>query len=123
MSESGKSKAKIYILLHLLLMLFSLTGVFSKLAANESFLSIKWCLCYGGVILMLGIYAIGWQQIIKRMPLTTAYANKAITTGWGLVFGVIFFSEKITVGKIAGIVIIMAGVILYALSDDGEEQA
>ena len=116
--------SKIYILLHLLLMLFSLNGILSKMASQEDFLSLKWCLLYGGVLLLLGIYAIGWQQIIKRMPLMSAYANKAVITMWGLVWGVMFFKEKVTVGKVAGIIMIVAGVVLFALSDksEGEEE-
>ena len=116
--------SKIYILLHLLLMLFSLNGILSKMASQEDFLSLKWCLLYGGVLLLLGIYAIGWQQIIKRMPLMIAYANKAVITMWGLVWGVMFFKEKVTVGKVAGLIMIVAGVVLFALSDksEGEEE-
>ncbi len=53
------------------------------------------------------------------MPLTVAYANRAVTVIWGGVFGVLFFGEKITPGKIAGGVLTIAGVVLYALSDAG----
>lgn len=112
-----KTNYKVLILLHILLMVYSFGGIFSKSAAFENFLSFKWCLYYGGVILLLAIYALGWQQIIKRMPLTSAYANKAVTTVWGLVWGVIFFKEKITAGKLVGIILIVVGVVLFSLSD------
>ena len=114
-------KAKTLIALHILLMVYSLNSILGKLAAGETTLSFRWCLFYGGVIILLGIYAIGWQQIIKRMPLTAAYANKAVTTVWGLVWGVLFFGENITVQKILGIVLIVAGVIIYSLSDNAIE--
>ena len=116
-----ESNAKIYIILHLLLVAFSLNGIFSKFAASEDFLSIKFILCYGVVILILGIYAIGWQQIIKRLPLTTAFANKAITVVWGIIWGAIFFKEQITLGKIIGGVIVILGVILYVKADEEVE--
>ena len=32
-------------------------------------------------------YAFGWQQVIKHLPLTTAYANKAVTVVWGILLG------------------------------------
>lgn len=114
-----RTNHKALILLHILLMVYSFGGIFSKSAAFEDFLSFKWCLYYGGVIFLMAVYALGWQQIIKRMPLTSAYANKAVTTVWGLVWGVLFFKEKITIGKILGIVLIVVGVILFSLSDSG----
>ena len=74
--------------------------------------------CYGGVLLSLGIYAIGWQQIIKRIPLTTAFANKAVTVVWGIVWGALFFHEQITIGKAVGALLVVFGVILYAKAGD-----
>lgn len=116
----NKSSLITFIVLHVLLMIYSLNSILSKLASNKSFLSIKWILLYAGVIFLLGIYAIGWQQIIKRMPLTSAYANKAITTIWGLIWGTLFFQERITVGKILGVLLIVSGIILFSTSDDPE---
>ena len=101
-----------------MLMIYSMSGICSKMAAKQPFLSPKFCLYYGCIILLLGFYAIGWQQIIKRMPLTAAFANKAITVVWGTVWGVILFHESISIGKVLGILIVVAGVILYAHSSD-----
>ena len=67
------------------------------------------------------VYAIGWQQVIKRLPLTMAYANRAVTIVWGIIWGLLFFNEKLNVGKIIGAVIVIAGVLLYVTeSDEGE---
>ena len=115
--ESKKSKIIVWIVLHVMLALYSLGSVCSKIAANEEFLSFRFCLFYGLVLVILAVYALGWQQIIKRMPLTAAYANKAISVVWACVYGVIFFDEQITVGKILGGAIVAAGVILFAFSD------
>ena len=103
-----------YLLLHLILIVYSISGVFSKLASREHFMSFQFILFYGVVVLILGIYAIGWQQVIKHLPLTTAYANKAVCTVWGSVWGILFFQEEINIGKIAGIGLIVAGIILFA---------
>lgn len=99
-----------YVYLHLLLFFFSFCGVFSKLASNYDFLSIKFCIFYGVSIGILGIYAILWQQILKKFSLTTAFFNKAITIIWGMLWGVIFFSETITINMIIGTVIILLGI-------------
>ena len=104
-------------LLHLLLFVYSMSGIFSKLASKESFFSVRFCLYYACISLLLGIYAIGWQQIIKRLPLTTAFANKAITVLWGLMWGVVIFHEKVTAGKLIGVALVIAGVALFALAD------
>lgn len=108
--------------LHLLFLLYSSSGIFGKLAAGQPFLSSRFCLYYLIVILIFGIYAIAWQQIIKRVPLTTAFANKAVTIVWGLVWGTVFFNEPITRGKVVGVFLVVVGVILFS-SDERKESS
>lgn len=112
-----KGKIKTLLWLHIMLMIYSLSSICSKMAANQSFLSFKFCLYYVAVIALLGGYAIGWQQIIKKLPLTTAFANKAVTVVWGIIWGYVFFREPITRGKVLGALLVICGVVLYALSD------
>ncbi len=112
----------VLIALHILLLIYSFSGIFSKNAAHEPFLSLQFCLLYFGMLCMLGIYAIGWQQILKRMPLTVAFANKAVTIIWGMLWGVLFFGEVITWPMIVGAVIVMAGVVLYSYADKEDQQ-
>ena len=112
-----KKKAKIYFALHLFLMVYSTAGIISKLAAGEEFLSPRFLDLYGIEILILAFYAIGWQQFIKRMPLSVAYANKAVTVIWGCVWGVLIFREHLTVGKVAGALLVLGGVALYGIAD------
>ena len=116
-----KKKLLTLFALHLMLAIYSISGVCSKLAAGEEFLSLNFCLFYGAVILLLGFYAIAWQQIIKRMPLTAAYANRAATVVWGLIWGVIFFQEGITAGKLIGAAMVIVGIVLYAYFSRGEK--
>lgn len=115
-------RVRTYILLHILLMFYSMSGVCSKMAANSQFMSVRFCVYYGCVLLLLVLYAIGWQQIIKHLPLTLAFANKAVTISWGMVWGVLVFHEKISLGKIAGALIVIAGVVLYSISDKREDE-
>lgn len=113
-------RAKPYIILHLILLLNSLGGIFSKTAATKELMSLEFCFNYGMVILILGIYALLWQQVIKLLPLNVAYANKAVTIVWGLLWGALFFNESISVYNIIGSVIVLAGVILMVW--DGEKK-
>ena len=108
---------KKYIFLHLVLVLFALSGVFSKLASSEEPLSFKFFLFYGIVLMILFVYALLWQQVIKNIPIVTAYANKAVTIIWGLVFGFFVFGETITPGKILGAVVIIIGVYFVVTAD------
>lgn len=116
----NRDKVKVLFLLHMMLMIYSTTGICSKMAAEQTFLSLPFCFYYGMVIPLLGVYAIGWQQVIKRIPLTMAFANKAVTVVWGIIWGILVFHESLTPAKIVGAVIVVAGVVLFAVSD-GEE--
>ena len=116
----NKSKLKVLFALHLMLMVYSMSGICSKMASKQEFLSTEFCFYYAMIIILLGFYAIGWQQIIKRLPLTMAFANKAVTIVWGIIWGVVFFDESITVGKVIGAALVIVGVVIYARADEGE---
>ena len=113
----SNSKIKYFILLHIFIIISSSTGIVSKLASQQKFLSFKFIALYALMIFLLGVYAIGWQQVIKHLPLTTAYTNKAVNILWGIIFGAIFFEEVITLKQIIGAVIIVVGVVLFVRAD------
>ncbi len=107
--------------LHILLFLYSLLGISTKLAAKEPFLSARFLLLYSIALMGLFIYALVWQQLLKKMPLITAYSNKAVTIIWGIVWGYLFFEETITVNNVIGAGVIILGVYLVVSSDYGLE--
>ena len=125
MSDGGitmnKSKIKTLFLLHIMLMIYSMSGICSKMASKQEFLSTEFCFYYAMIIILLGFYAIGWLLIIKRLPLTMAFANKAVTIVWGIIWGVVFFDEAITAGKIIGAILVIFGVVFYGKSDGDKE--
>lgn len=123
-NEHHKEKKPVYTLLalHVLLAMYSLSSICSKLAAGYPFASLGFIACYGAMIAILGVYAIGWQQIIKRLPLTFAYANRAVTIAWGIVWGVLVFHEQIHPLKLLGAFVVLLGVVLF-VSDSEREQA
>lgn len=112
------SKIKDYMILHILLFAFSFCSVFSKLAAGKEFLSFEFCLFYGISIIILGIYALLWQQILKKFTLTTAFLNKAVTIIWGIVWGALIFGEPIKIQMIIGALIVFVGVSLVVMADE-----
>ena len=105
------------IILHLFMALYSMTGIASKFAAGEEFLSFRFFLFYGIVLFGLFVYAIAWQQIIKHLPLITAYANRGVTVIWGIIWGYFIFSEEITVRKLIGAAIIICGIVFIVTAD------
>ena len=124
LNKEPKKKNAIWIilLLHIVLVFFSISGVFSKLAAGEKFLSVKFCFFYAAIIAILGIYAILWQQVIKHLKLSIAYANKAITVVWGMLWGRLIFGESITIWKAIGAVTVIVGVVIYSWeATDGQD--
>lgn len=118
-----KTDWKVIVALQALLILFSFANVLSKAASRHPLLSVPFCLCYGGMIAVLGLYAIGWQQVIKRIPLTTAYANRAVCTFWTLLWSVLFFGEQITLGKVLGAAVVVTGVVLYTSAGAADVQS
>ncbi len=121
-AKTPNKRAVTLIALHLLLLVYYLSGIFSKNAAHEPFMSPMFIALYGGMLAILFIYAIGWQQILKRLSLSLAFANKAVTVVWGMVWGFFIFGESISALNLIGAALVIAGVVLYARADAEEER-
>lgn len=88
---------------------YTLSGIAAKLASRYDFLSVGFIACYGVEILILGIYAVIWQQIIKRVDISVAYTNRAVAIFWSMLWSVLIFHESISVKEILGVLLIFAG--------------
>ncbi len=118
-NNSGFRKSpQVYIVLHILFFMYSLCGISSKLAGRSEPFSLQFFFFYGIVLLNMFIYAILWQQVLGMVSLVTAYANKAVTVLWGLIWGILIFGESITINKLVGVVIIVVGIVVVVRSDD-----
>ena len=114
-----KQKILPYVLLHGLLLIYSLGSVCSKMAGRSEFLSFMFLLFYGLTLFILVVYAVAWQQLLRKLPLITAYANRSVTLIWGLLWGALIFKETITVWNVIGALVIISGIYLV-VSADGE---
>jgi drug/metabolite transporter (DMT)-like permease len=94
--------------------IYSLSGLFSKSASRCEFLSWSYLCFLSGCVFVLGIYAILWQQVIKRMPVSDANILGGVTTIFGLMIAHFVFDEPITFNNIIGTIIIISGMTLYA---------
>ena len=113
-------KWKYLVLVNMMFFVYSLMSILGKLAAREGKINNRFILFYGCSLVVMGIYALCWQQIIKKLPLMVAYANKAVVIIWGLLWGVLFFGEKVTPAKLIGIVLVVIGIALFAIGEGGD---
>ena len=116
--SNAKKHIKPFIFLHFSLLIFSISGILSKTAAGYPFLSVPFIAFYLGALIILAIYAVLWQQVLKQMQLTIAYANRAIVVFWGMLWGKLVFDEEIRLTMIMGAVIIILGILVVVKADE-----
>lgn len=110
-----------FTLMHIGFLIYAFYAVLGKAASTKQIFSPAFIGIYCAVFLILIIYAIIWQQVLKKIPLIIATANKTITIVWGILFGRIFFGEKITPNMIIGGAIILAGILILTIETQNKE--
>lgn len=109
-----KSKVLIYSSLIGINLLYACVTLFTKYASQQEFMSLSYCLGLAGAIGVMGIYAICWQQILKRVELSTAYMFKGTSLIFVMLLAWMLFGEQITLNNIIGACVIIIGIVLYA---------
>ena len=117
-----KSNIPYFILMHIAFLIYSCYALCGKFASTQEFLSKNFILLYGAVFFIMCIYAVLWQQVLKKIPLSVASANKAVTIIWGIIFGKIVFDEKIKWNMVLGALIILAGIFIL-LTEKEQDKA
>ncbi|MDY4126443.1 EamA family transporter [Lacrimispora saccharolytica] len=107
-----KIKIKNIILLQLIVIIYTINSIIGKLSAGEEFMSMRFILFYVAEVGVLGIYALLWQQMIKRFDLSIAYANRAMALIWSAVWAVVIFHESLSIKNIIGILLVIAGTVV-----------
>ena len=95
-------------------LIYACTSIFTKMASRQEMLSWPYILWIVGAVGVMGLYAILWQQVIMRMPLSTAYMFKGTSLIFVLLISALLFGEAITTANIIGSVIIISGIFLFA---------
>lgn len=67
-----------------------------------------------GAVMVMGGYAVLWQQVLKRIELSVAYMFKGTSIIFVMLFAYILFGEQITWNNIVGAIIIIVGIVLFA---------
>lgn len=101
-----------FFILQISILIYTTAGIASKLAALEPGFTIKLMLFYGLEIVILGIYAVMWQQVIARLDLSIAYANKGVSLIWSLIWAKALFNEEIKLQNLIGVIIVIIGICL-----------
>ena len=105
-----------FLLLLVAFIVYSTTGVFSKLASGEAFLSKEYISYFVIVILTMGVYAVLWQLVLKIVPLAQAFLFKSMTVLFSLCFAYFIFSESVSLKNIIGAGFIIVGIIINSKS-------
>ena len=117
-----KVTVKDIICLQMVIVIFTVSSVIAKFASGQEFLSVEFIVFYGLEIVVLGIYAILWQQAIKKIDLSIAYANKAMGVLWSMIWAVIIFHNQITLQNVIGVLLVIAGTIVLNSSESEEAE-
>lgn len=114
------SKIKNIVLLQCVVIIYTISSLMSKKASASEGDIIKFIFWFGMEFVVLGIYAILWQQMIKRFELSVAYANRSMAVVWSMVWAVIFFHDNISVKNIIGVCLVVIGTIIINTEGNGE---
>lgn len=93
-------------------LIYSSTGVFSKLTSMQNFLSIDYVIFFSMIIVALAVYAVLWQLILKKVPLSQAFLFKSTGIVFALIYAHFIFDERISATNVIGAFLIMCGIIV-----------
>ncbi|MEG1158480.1 MAG: EamA family transporter [Christensenellaceae bacterium] len=111
--KAQKTGLKSIVFLQLIIIVYTFSGVFGKMATRgNEFMSAMFLVFIVLDVAVLGVYALLWQQALKKFQLNVAYANRSVAIVWAMVWSALIFKEGITVGNIIGTAIIIAGTVL-----------
>ena len=116
--KKKKTKLKDICILQIVIAIYTLSTVCAKFASGQEFMSFQFILYYGIEMIILGVYAIIWQQLLKKFDVSIAYANKAMGLLWSIVWAILIFNETITIKNVIGVIIVIAGTIIVNSEDE-----
>ena len=101
----------------------SLTSPCLKIGSlNYDTFSLGYFFWFGLAVASLGIYAVCWQLILERLPLTTAYLRRGFSYVLLFVWSTLIFHETITLKQIIGIAVICVGMVVSVSDEHGSKE-
>lgn len=110
-----------FFILQISILIYTFAGIAGKIASAEQGLTLRLILFYSVEVIILGIYAVLWQQVIARLDLSIAYANKGVALIWSLIWAKALFGEDIKLQNLIGVIIVIIGICLVnTIPDDAK---
>lgn len=110
------------LLLQGVVIIYTLSGIMSKNASANGDNPVRFLFFFGMEFVILGVYAILWQQMIKRFELSVAYANRSMAVLWSMLWAVFFFHDKITLTNIIGVLLVTLGTVIMNTDTENIEE-
>ena len=110
-------RSNIIILAIVAVFMESLTSPCLKLGGRYPFMSPGYIAWFYLAVAILGFYAVCWQLILEKLPLTTAYLRRGFSYILIFVWATLIFHEAITWKQILGIMVITLGMVI-SISDE-----
>ena len=120
LKDMNRKKILNIILLQFIVIIYTINSIIAKFATKAEPLSLEFFLFYAAEVCVLGVYAICWQQMIKRFELSVAYANRSMAILWTALWSVLIFKESLSVKQLAGIILVVIGTIVVNLQPGSE---
>lgn len=115
-----KAKIKNVLLLQCVVVIYTFSSIMSKNASASADDPLRFLIFLGLEFVFLGVYAILWQQMIKRFELSVAYANRSMAVLWSMLWAVVFFHDEVTVKNMIGVLLVTAGTLI--INTDGTKK-
>lgn len=109
------------LLLQLGVVIYTCAGILGKLASSYELFSVPFLALYAGELLVLAIYAVLWQQMIARVELSVAYANRGMSLLWSSLWAVLLFREHLSPQNLLGIAVVTVGIVLINSENSPKE--
>ena len=106
-----KLRLKDILILQAVIVIYTLSSVMAKLASGQEAFA---------ELMILGVYAILWQQMIKKFELSVAYTNRAMALLWSMLWAVVLFHDRVTMKNVIGVALVIVGTLIV---NGGEEEA
>ncbi|MCR5799083.1 MAG: DMT family transporter [Lachnospiraceae bacterium] len=110
------------LLLQLVIIIYTFNSIIAKFASHTAVWSFEFFMYYAAEVFVLGIYAICWQQMIKRFDLSVAYANRSVAILWTALWSVVIFGEGISLKQMAGILLVVAGTVIVNMNGSSKSE-
>ena len=110
------------VILQAVVIVYTLSSVVAKLATGKELFSFSFFLFYGLEVFILGVYALLWQQMIKKFDLSVAYANRAMALLWSAVWAVILFKETLNGKQLIGILLVIVGTMIVNMDQQTKNE-